>query len=73
MSKHDDYPGRQIPDNKRSPRGLGWEYRRRDYARNRCPFGTERHRLEFFHGYDNFVCTNPDVNEAMLKRGVPIE
>lgn len=62
-----------IPDSQRSPRGLGWEYARRRWGRNRCPFNTEDEWAEFAYGYDHFVCDNPDVDEAMLKRGVPME
>lgn len=73
MSTRDDCPGRQIPDSRRSPRGLGWEYRRRKWSPSRCPFTDPEDRAEFMYGYEHFVCSNPDVDEAMLTRGVPIE
>jgi len=63
----DDYPGRTIPDEERSPRGLGWEYARRKWDRSRCPLKGVEDRHEFAHGYDNFVCTDKRVNEAMLR------
>lgn len=68
----DDYPGRTIRDEDRSPLGLGWEYRRRGWKRGQCPL-PRADWDEFFLGYDEFICTNPEANEAMLKRGVPVD
>jgi hypothetical protein len=73
MSANDDYPGRKLTDAQRSPRGLGWEYARRGWDRSRCPLRGVEARLEFAWGYDHFVCTDPKVDAAMLRRGVPMD
>ena len=72
LDKHDsrpddEYPGRTIADEDRSPRGLGWEYRRRGWAAKRCPLENIGDRDEFIRGFDSFVCTDPKVNAAMLR------
>ena len=73
MTTNDDYPGRQLTDAERSPRGLGWEYRRRKWDRSRCPFKSFEKISEFSHGYDNYVCEDAKIDDAMLNRGVPME
>ena len=73
MTTKDDNPGRKLTDAERSPRGLGWEYARRKWNRDRCPLKGVEARREFAYGYDHYICSNPDVDRAMLTRGVPME
>jgi hypothetical protein len=40
------YPGRILRDEDRSPLGLGWEYARRGWRKDRCPLPKKR-RAEF--------------------------
>lgn len=72
MSDSDTYPGRMIPDSERTPRGLGWEHRRRGW-RMACPFSSDDDRKDYARGYREFRCGDDKVNHAMLERGVPIE
>ncbi len=68
------YPGRLIPDEQRSPFGLGWEWARRRWCLTKpLPFGNVEKRREFIHGYNAFQSSDPKVDEAMLSRGVPVE
>ena len=72
LDKHDakaddEYPGRTIADEDRSPRGLGWEYRRRGWNASKCQLVDIGDRDEFIRGYDKFVCTDTKVNQAMLR------
>ena len=73
MTTTDDYPGRQLTDAERSPRGLGWEYARRKWGRERCPLKGVEARREFAYGFDQYVCEEPKIEDAMLNRGVPME
>lgn len=68
----DDYPGRQISDEDRSPLGLGWEYRRRGWSQDLCPLTGKENRLLFAQGFHSYVCSNPRSNAAMLTKGVPL-
>jgi len=67
MTEGNVLPGRTIPDKDRTPLGLGWEYARRGWCRSKCPFADEKRRREFYQGWDDFVCSNPETNEAMLR------
>jgi hypothetical protein len=61
------YPGSFLKDEGRSPLGLGWEYRRRGWGKGECPFVQPWQVDQFCLGYENFVCSDPRVNEAMLR------
>lgn len=63
----DEYPGRTIADQDRSPRGLGWEYARRGWDCDRCPYSDPEWTREFMYGFDHYICSDPKVDEAMLR------
>ena len=66
MSKQNDYPGRMIADEDRTPFDLGWEYARRGWGAERCNFRGDKLR-EFLEGMRKFTCSDPAVDEAMLR------
>lgn len=73
MTTKDDNPGRTMTDSERSPFGLGWEYARRKWNRERCPLKGTEAWFKFACGYDQYVCSHRDVDKAMLTQGVPME
>lgn len=70
-----DYPGRMLDDSERTPFGLGWEYARREWS-DVAPawiLRSESRTAEFFEGFKRFVCSDRNVNKAMLTRGKKIK
>lgn len=67
MTDIEELPGRTVPDEERTPLGLGWEYARRGWKRSPCPLADQGQRREFYRGWDEFVCSNPETNAAMLR------
>lgn len=62
------YPGAFIADENRTPFGLGWEYRRRDWDSSKCPFPPESDESQaFLCGYKSFRCSDRKVDDAMLR------
>ena len=65
---NNDYPGVQFPDSKRTPFGLGWEYKRRGLSITECPFITgSKEAIAFEEGFKVFHCNNPKTNVAMVR------
>lgn len=61
-------PGRTIKDSERTPLGLGWEHARR--GEDPQPPSDMEKRKQYMAGFNGFVCTNAEANEAMLTKGV---
>ena len=74
MAKQDcgEYPGRTIPDERRTSYGLGWEHRRRGWSIHGNEFSIAEDQRMYELGYAEFHCSDPHTNHAMLTRGVKV-
>lgn len=70
-----DYPGRILDDSERTPFGLGWEYARREWPGNAPAWvlRSKERTAEFCDGFKRFVCSDRNVNQAMLTKGKKIK
>lgn len=71
----DKHPGRFLRDNERTAFGLGWEHKRLGThippkTISRTLWANREWLNEFMEGFDSFICSDKQVNEAMLNRGV---
>lgn len=67
LTKSDELPGVMVKDEERTPFGLGWEFRRRGLKPKNCPFKDQESVRKFNEGYQKFICSDYQVNKAMLR------